>query len=304
MSRNDQEQPSPPRRRFLKTLGLVGVGAALVSITKKVSSSTPTPAPEPSFTSTSERYPLPTENYTETLPGGLRLSMIAIPAGSFLMGSPDSDPDARTWEKPQHEVSLGAFHIGQFPVTQEQWQTIMGNNPSLFGGNPQNPVEQVSWDDCQAFCQKLSQLLSKTYRLPSEAEWEYACRAGTTTRYSFGDDPEQLGDHSWYNKNSGGTTHPVGQKKPNPWGLYDVHGNVWEWCADHGHDSYAEKPQSLKDNGNSIWVDSNGSTRVRRGGSSFSYPWDCHSAVSWDDTPDLRDGGIGFRVLCKDPRLS
>ncbi len=127
---------------------------------------------------------------------------------------------------------INSFAIGKYPITQEQYQAVMGVNPSYFQSNPQNPVETVSWDDAVTFCQKLSQLTGKNYRLPTELEWEYACRAGTTTNYYFGDDKEQLGDYAWYFDNSQETTHPVGQKLPNPWGLYDMLGNIWEWCQD------------------------------------------------------------------------
>ncbi|MFM6437323.1 MAG: SUMF1/EgtB/PvdO family nonheme iron enzyme, partial [Microcystis panniformis] len=126
------------------------------------------------------------------------ITMVSLPAGQFLMGSPDSDPNAQSDEKPQHQVKVNSFAIGKYPVTQAQYQAVMGINPSEFKNNPQNPVEQVSWNDAQAFCQKLSQITGKTYRLPTEAEWEYACRAGTTTRFYFGHDINQSGNYAWY----------------------------------------------------------------------------------------------------------
>jgi formylglycine-generating enzyme required for sulfatase activity len=128
------------------------------------------------------------------------------------------------------EIPNVIFKIGKYPITQAQYQAVMGNNPSYFMKKPQNPVENVSWDDAEDFCQKLSEITGKTYRLPTNSEWEYACRAGTETLFSFGDDYEQLKDYAWYENNSGLITHPVGQKLPNNWGLYDMHGNVWEWC--------------------------------------------------------------------------
>ena len=124
------------------------------------------------------------------------------------------------------------FAIGKYPVTQKQYQEVMGVNPSYFQGNPQNPVEKVSYNHAIAFCQKLSEITGKNFRLPTESEWEYACRAGTTTDYYFGDDKNQLKDYAWYNDNCKQITHPVGRKLPNTWGIYDMHGNVWEWCQE------------------------------------------------------------------------
>ncbi|MFM7438894.1 MAG: SUMF1/EgtB/PvdO family nonheme iron enzyme, partial [Snowella sp.] len=137
-------------------------------------------------------------SFTETLPGNIKLEMVKIPAGTFTMGSDENED-----EKPKHQVKLQEFYLGKYPVTQEQYQAVMGNNPSKFQDNPKNPVEQVSWDDAQEFCQKLNQLTGKKYRLPTEAEWEYACRAGTQTRYYFGDDQSLLKEYAWYGDNSG-----------------------------------------------------------------------------------------------------
>ena len=163
---------------------------------------------------------------------------------------------------------INSFAIGKYPITQEQYEAVMGTNPSWFKNNPQNPVEKVSWDDAQAFCQKLNKATGHQYRLPTEAEWEYACCVGTTSDYYFGDDANQLSDYAWYNRNSGGTTHPVGQKKPNAWDLYDIHGNVWEWCT-------------------------NG---YLRGGSWYSYPNYCRSASRLWFNSDDNSRDSGFRV--------
>jgi formylglycine-generating enzyme required for sulfatase activity len=162
----------------------------------------------------------------------LGIPFALIPAGTFRMGSPDGEYGRYADEGPVHQVQITRpFYLGVTPVTQEQHERVMGSNPSHFKGK-NLPVETVSWDDCQAFCAKMAELTGEQIRLPSEAQWEYACRAGTRTRFSFGDDEEDLDDYAWHYGNSKSCAHPVGQKLPNPWGLYDMHGNVWEWCED------------------------------------------------------------------------
>jgi formylglycine-generating enzyme required for sulfatase activity len=175
---------------------------------------------------------------------GMRMAL--IPAGEFLMGSPDSDHLASGSEKPQHRVRITRpFYLGIYPVTQAEYKRVTRATPSHFKRDPNRPVDGVSWDDAQEFCRKLSALrkekaTGRLYRLPTEAEWEYACRAGSTTRWCFGDYEGRLGESAWFDGNSGKETHAVGQKKPNAWGLYDMHGNVWEWCEDGWWYTYAD----------------------------------------------------------------
>lgn len=179
------------------------------------------------------------------------LDMIWCPPGTFFMGSPTTEP-GRWNDEELHEVELtDDFFIGRTPVTQKVWETVMGNNPAYYKGDD-NPIESVSWNDCQEFIKKLNEMYPAPagyeWALPTEAQWEYACRAGTQTAFSFGDDASELGKYAWYADNSNWTTHPVGLLLPNPWGLYDVHGNVWEWCQDW----YGPYSEQVSDTGEEV----------------------------------------------------
>jgi hypothetical protein len=197
--------------------------------------------------------------------------MVVIPAGTFLMGSkanPMASMQPSLDEQPQHAVSIRSFALGKLEVTQEQWYALMGNLPSNFKGRTL-PVEQVSWHDVQEFIRRLNAKSGQNYRLPSEAEWEYAARAGSQTNYSFGDDPKALSRFAWFDGNSGNMTHPVGEKMANQFGLHDMHGNVWEWTQDCWNENYAGAPAD-----GSAWTAGDCSTRVARGGSWFVNPQD------------------------------
>jgi formylglycine-generating enzyme required for sulfatase activity len=179
--------------------------------------------------------------------------------------------------------------VGVTEVTQAQYEAVMGTNPSHFKGAT-NPVEEVTWNDATEFCKKLSEKTRQAVRLPTEAEWEYACRAGGNTGFSFGDADDRLGDYAWYRANSGDTTHPVAQKKPNAWGLYDMHGNVWEWCADW----YGDYPKGAVTDPQGPAA---GTARVLRGGGWSSDPTYCRSALRRGSSPGRRSGDFGFRVV-------
>jgi formylglycine-generating enzyme required for sulfatase activity len=222
------------------------------------------------------------------------MKFVVIPPGEFMMGSPKGE-SGRLDHETLHKVTLTKpFQMGMHEVTQEHYQRVMGTTPSTFKGK-QNPVEQVNWDEAVAFCGKLAALPAEksagyVYRLPTEAEWEYACRAGTTTKYSFGNSDSELGDYAWYDKNSGRTTHPVGGKKPNAWGLYNMHGNVYEWCQDWYGD-YASG--SVTDPTGAA----SSSLRVARGGCWINYSVSCRSAHRPRGATDSRFNFLGFRVL-------
>ena len=255
----------------------------------------------------------PLQNLTIDLPGNITLELIEIPGGTFWMGQSDEEQrflKQHNWwsnyfncERPRHQVTVAPFYMGKYPVTQAQWQAVMGNNPSNWK-DPNRPVEQVSWKDCQAFLKKLNANPSYSplnqggqrgvFRLPTEAEWEYACRAGSEAIYSFGDDPAQLGNYAWFNENSGNETHPVGQKSPNAFGLCDMHGNVWEWCQDWFAETYdANSPQENPQG------PSSGQYRLLRGGSWFDNTTACRSANRSSLNPDGRYNGLGVRVLAR-----
>jgi formylglycine-generating enzyme required for sulfatase activity len=208
------------------------------------------------------------------------MTFVWCPAGSFSMGSHNGGND----ETPVHEVRLTGFWMAKTEVTQKQWESVMGNNPSHHKGD-NLPVERVSWDDCEEFCRKTG------LQLPTEAEWEYACRAGTTGDYGGTGNREAMG---WYSGNSGNETHPVGRKQANAWGLQDMHGNVWEWCADWYDGGYYAKSPGVNPQG-----PVSGEDRVLRGGSYWGDPRGCRSAGRDWFNPGDRDGNVGFRPVAR-----
>jgi formylglycine-generating enzyme required for sulfatase activity len=199
-----------------------------------------------------------------------------IPAGEFQMGS----TSGADYERPVHTVRISKpFYLGIHEVTQGHWEAVMGNNPSQFKGDANRPIETVSWEEVQKFIDKLNTREGGTkYRLPTEAEWEYAARAGSTTAYSFGDDSSQLGKYAWFAGNVNNTTHPVRKLQPNAWGLYDMHGNVWEWVQDW-YGTYTAEP------GTDPQGPTSGSARVIRGGSWNNGAGDCRSAYRLSSPP-------------------
>ena len=215
--------------------------------------------------------------------------MCWIPAGSFQMGSPDNEQDRDGDEDPVHRVTFTeGFWLGKYEVTQKQWEAVMGDNPSYYDG-VNRPVENVSWNDIQDF----ESALDGAFRLPSESEWEYACRAGTTTRFYWGDDGNynDIDRYAVYSSNDPGGTANVGTKLPNVWGLYDMSGNVYEWCEDWYHSDYTSAPSD-----GSAWTSPSGSYRVRRGGGWNDLARYCRSANRSYSDPSARYYGLGFRL--------
>ncbi|WNZ47377.1 formylglycine-generating enzyme family protein [Leptolyngbya boryana CZ1] len=279
------------------------------------------PNPQPKLTFQRRRQTV--QFFVESLNENLGIQMMLIPGGTFLMGSPDTELERFSQEGPQHEVSVPSFFMGKYPVTQAQWRAVaelpqvnqeLNPEPSHFKGD-QRPAEQVSWYDAVEFCARLSEFTGREYRLPSEAEWEYACRAGTTTPFHFGEtittdlanyrgmDDETfkwsgsyaLGPKGEYREE----TTPVDSfESANGYGLFDMHGNVFEWCQDHWHESYEGAPID-----GSAWLtDQEDARRVIRGGSWHYNPRNCRSASRYDYSPASRNTHVGFRVVCSAPR--
>ncbi len=254
--------------------------------------------------------------FIEDLGNNINLEMVAIPPGTFLMGSPDTEEGHRDDESPQHEVTVKSFFMGKYPVTQAQWQAVaslpqvnreLDPNPSIFKG-ANRPVESVSWYDVVEFCERLSIKTGHPYRLPSEAEWEYACRAGTTTPFHFGETiTTELANYKGNDTYGTGVkgeyrqeTTPVGYfGVANEFGLYDMHGNVWEWCGDEWHDNYEGAPRD-----GSAWEEEEANEndnhfRLLRGGCWYYFPGFCRSAFRYSFRPgDRHYNPFGFRVVC------
>jgi formylglycine-generating enzyme required for sulfatase activity len=242
---------------------------------------------------TLHRYRRTNKSYTEKLAEGVDLTLMLMPEGEFLMGKDDGE---------QHLVRVPRFLMGRYPVTQAQWRVVAGYeegldpDPSRFKGD-NRPVEQVSWDDATEFCRRLSERTGKSYGLPSEAQWEYGCRAGSLTGFCYGDRlTSELANYG-YDLDE---TSDVGRFPANDWGLCDVHGNVWEWCEDDWHSDYTGAP-----NDGSAWVENDRKTskRMLRGGSWLNGPEDCGFSVRNYTARDNRNGDLGFRVSCVLPRI-
>jgi formylglycine-generating enzyme required for sulfatase activity len=229
----------------------------------------------------------------DTLVNSIKMVLVLIPEGSFRMGGDKQAEQAEDHETPRHFVRFSTpFFISKYVVTQEQWYALMEHNPSRFKGNTR-PVESVSWNEVQAFIHKLcAKEETESYRLPTEAEWEYSARAGSENSYSFGSETQLLNQYAWYRNNSGGKTHPVGQLNPNTWGLYDMHGNVHEWCQDWFDRKYYSQSPVVNPVG-----PPEGLAKALRGGDWGSIDWYCRCASRSLSSPDRRSNRLGFRLV-------
>jgi len=272
--------------------GFLGIGKRLVNVAEK------------KISVELERKLGKAQYIHENLGNGEMIDLVRIPSGKFMMGSNELGD-----EQPVHEVTLQEFWIGKYAVTQKQWQAVMGNNPANFKGKDL-PVENISWNDAMDFCERASQKVGNKVRLPTEAEWEYACRAGTTTTFHFGETITT--DLVNYNGNYPYENTPKGQYRektvdadafyPNPWGLYQMNGNIWEWCLDNWHDDYSKKPLRLKQNGNEPWGQVNinknyNRNHLARGGSWLENGYNCTSAFRRYWTADIKGPNLGLRVV-------
>ena len=242
------------------------------------------------------------QHFTEDLGNGIEIEMLYIPGGNFTMGAPNNEQGSSNNERPQHQVRVPTFFMGKYPVTQAQWRAVtfitkvnreLNPDPSYFKGD-NRPVESISWFDAVEFCQRLSQYTNKNYRLPSEAEWEYACRARSTTPFYFGETiTSDLVNHDGNYKR---TTDVGSLGRANAFGLYDMHGNVWEWCADQWHENYTGAPTD-----GSAWIDTSDNDnhcRLLRGGSWNLIPESCRCAYRYYNNPEVVFDGRGLRVVC------
>jgi formylglycine-generating enzyme required for sulfatase activity len=337
---NNQQTPiNPSRRKFIKTVGWMGAGLGVTvvagklitdasqqksdisTVSEKSDFSTNSPSPVTKTATKSNlslqtlnfetvtvdskgtinnRRKLSASHFAEDLGNGVTLEMVQIPGGTFTMGSPENEAGRLESEGPQHQVKVPSFFMGRYVVTQAQYQAIMGSNPANFKGD-KRPVEQVSWDDAVEFCKKLSQKTGRTYRLPSEAEWEYACRAGTTTPFYFGetittDLVNYNGDYPYGSAPKGeyrNQTTEVGEFPPNAFGLYDMHGNIWEWCEDVYNENYQDAPRD-----GSAWLTGKDNDRkLLRGGSWILYAVLGRAANRYVHTHALRVDLVGFRLV-------
>ena len=221
---------------------------------------------------------------------GVSFTMVYVQGGTFTMGATsEQGSDAESDEKPTHRVTLSSYYIGQTEVTQALWQAVMGSNPSYFTGNSSRPVERVSWNDCQTFIRKLNSLTGQHFRLPTEAEWEFAARGGNNSRGYKYSGSNTIGDVAWYSVNNGSSTYPVATKSSNELGIYDMSGNVWEWCNDW-YGSYSSSSQTNPQG------PSSGSDRVLRGGSWLSFAGDCRVSYRVSNTPGGRISVNGLRL--------
>ncbi len=307
---------------MLSSCGRTAAASADVDTTPEAdapTSKTATTQPEPNDSApTSATAPQPQHGDTKTidLGGGVTLEMIYIKGGTFEMGLPDAQKERSTrHEGPVHTVDLDGFWMGKYEVTIDQYRAFLrvgGDSSGVrfrddhcpvqkdasfslsghkFGSSPQQPMVEISWDGATKFCDWLSRKTGQTFRLPTEAEWEYACRAGTQTTFYFGDSEADLGSHAWYSDNSDGKTHPVGTKRPNPWGLYDMYGNVWEWCGDWGDWEYYQNSPRKNPTG-----PPSGKYRTLRGGCWKNEPSTFGSATRGRTDPPYTGSYYGFRV--------